>query len=341
MSEIDELLILSLLCDEGQESEDIGKLYRQKMQEWVNGQNEWLKEYLLMDKVYYDQNYKKLESLMHDSTGFLDVYQKWMLVKSGMESKAKEASDQLENRFIPEELCVVKKELTQPYQKFFDQMYHCFLYMVWTFGDQKNSKIHRYSGNNMREQVQFLNEIILPYGKEWMKKKKASNWYIGKCTENNVSGYEYYRYTANSISVYYRDNPKAEKIGENLWRIKSEEGLQIGNGIYIKYFGVGWIHNLKVDIFQNEEEDIVTDIPLAYIDNLSDKDGISALEECVKKMGKKYYCVSPEAFVDFLNLLEMNRMAEFRKRNKLCPFCGNRIQTNKSICEKHGSLSLI
>lgn len=343
MQTIDELLILSIMCAEGKESEKIRSLYREKIQEWIKDQNEWLRNYLLLDEVYYEKNYKSLENDLMDSAKFLYAYEKWLFLKKNIEIKSNEDAVQLEKWFIPDELCVVKKEMVEPYQRFFDEIYACFLYMVWGLGDQENPIICRYTGHNVREQVRFLNEIILPYGREWSAKKRVSYWYICRYSENDCVSYEYCSYELDCFSTYHLDSPYTEKIGEYLWRVNKDEGLRVGNGGYVKFFGVGRIHNLSVEFFRNKgkAEDILTEIPTAAIDTVSVNDGITALEKCVTNTSKKHYCVSPKDFTSLLNLMEMNRMADIRKTSRLCPFCGSVIQNSKSICEKHGCLSLL
>lgn len=338
----EELLILSMLSGEGQDREKIDRIYRHKAEGWTKEWKHWKRNYLFLSDGNSELEFEKLQSELCDPETFLYAYDGLTRYRQSVITYAKAAQQELENSIVPSNIHIVQREIADKYQKYFEDLYDAFLYMVWIMGDQENESLRFYRGNDLKDQIQYIKEVILPYSSMWTKKRQNSYWLISQNGDTNLGSYACHFVSRKSIS-YYKDFPHAESFGDHLWKIKEEYAMKGSNG-KVLYFGVGKIHNLSPVAFKKgiNNKDIVTEIKYKDLTFKPSGDGISMLEQWVGAQKQEYYCIEPESFAHFLNFLEMNQIAELRKANHLCPFCGRKISsTQKLICEKHGSLSTL
>ena len=342
MAYYEELFILSMLSGEGQAEEKIDRIYRHKAEEWTKEWDSWKKNYLFLSDGNSELEFKKLQSELLEPETFLNTYEGLTRYRQSVITYAKAAQQELENGVVPLNIHIVQRKIADKYQKYFEDLYYTFLYMVWIMGDQENESLRFYRGNNLKDQIQYIKEVILPYSSMWTRKRQKSYWLISQNSDSILGSYAYHSVSKKEIS-YYKDYPHVEGVGDHLWKIKEEYAMKCGNG-NVLYFGVGKIHNLSPMAFKRgiNNKDIVTEIQYKNLTFKPTGNGINMLEQWVRSQRQEYYCIEPESFTYFLNFLEMNQIAELRKANHLCPFCGRKISSiQKLICEKHGSLSTL
>lgn len=338
----EELLILSMLSGEGQTKEKIDRIYRHKAEEWTKEWTHWKKDYLFLSDGNSESEFEKLRSELCDPETFLNTYEGLMRYRQSVITYAKAAQQELENSIVPSNIHIVQREIADKYQKYFEDLYNAFLYMVWIVGDQKNESLSFYRGHHLKDQLQYIKEVILPYSSMWTEKRQTSDWFISQNSDNYLGSYACHSCSKKALS-YYKDFPYAERVGDHLWKMKEEYAMKCASG-NVLYFGIGKIHNLSPEVFKKgiNHKDIVTEIQYQDLTFKPTGDGLNMLEQWVRSQKMEYYCIEPEDFSYFLNFLEMNQIAELRKANHLCPFCGKKISSSqKLICDNHGSLSML
>lgn len=165
-------------------------------------------------------------------------------------------------------------------------------------------------------------------------------WIISEVKNGNNTIMYALKYIDSSVIDRYRKFGCLKKCSLNVWTVLDKKDIKIKNSMFNEVFiycGIGRLTNIYVDDIENiRQKEIIRDFDVSKNKkiNYSSANPLQIISDYLGSPDKKFV-MSPEKFVELLNMQLINSHCDKMISNHKCLICGDDCGVGRSICQWH------